>query len=59
MKRSPYSLSAGSGIAATSLPSPFRVGARISVYQPPPGAISTTVIPGSSPKKARVSAGCR
>ena len=41
------------------MPFPLLSGARISVYQPPPGHTSTTVSPGLTPKKASVWAGWR
>ena len=47
------------GYAGFVLPRSRTTGAKISVYQPPPGQISTTVSSGSTPKKARVSDGCR
>jgi len=40
-------------------PPDWTSGARISVYQPPPGHSSTIVSPGLTPKKASVSAGLR
>ncbi len=46
-------------IETYSLPSSRNAGARILVYQPPPGISSTTVMVSSRPKKSSVSTGNR
>src|SRR5580698_8929396 len=49
----------GSADVIASAPLSCRYGARIAVYQPPPGTSSTTCMSGLSPKNASVSAGWR
>src|SRR5580698_2797670 len=49
----------GSADVIASAPLSCRYGARIAVYQPPPGTSSTTCMSGLIPKNASVSAGWR